>query len=176
MTPEQTEELLALARAGGARLTDLQKKYGQYPTMAVLSKAGFGWDDDIVAPRVMLEPEASTAPRSTKTRGDRGTRDFQPDNSSEEWFHCKAPFLRFAVSNHRRVAWLVNAGHGVKAGKIATSRPRIIWMKGKPLSIHSVRLTDDAGKKREMNVEWLFQNAAGLRKAKKSSASQSGVI
>jgi hypothetical protein len=96
--------------------------------MAVLGNAGFGWTDDIVAPRVMEPSESSTAPRCTKTRGDREARDFQPDNSSEEWFHCKAPFLRFAVSNHRRVAWLVNAGHGVKAGKVATSRPRIIWM------------------------------------------------
>ena len=152
---------------------ELLEKIGLPPDRDCQNAAIRMWNEFCAstAPATAEEPKA--APRGTKTRGDRRLVDFLPDNSDEEWFHCKSPFLRFAVSNQRRVAWLVNAGHGVKAGKVATSRPRILWLKGKPLSVHSVRLTDDTGKKREMNVEWLFQNAAG--KPKKQDASQSGV-
>lgn len=114
----------------------------------------------------------ATAPRGTKTRGDRRLVDFMPDNSDEEWFHCKSPFLRFAVSNQRRVAWLVTVGHGAKSGKILKSRSRLVWLKGKPLAVHSVRLQDDTRKQREMNVEWLFENAAGRPKVRKSSADE----
>src|ERR1700731_2849174 len=108
-TPEQIAERHAwqarvreLAPAA-ASVEELRAKAGPAPEGMLYVDATLSSSWTLAHNPRPVEDEPSTAPRGTKTRGDRRLIDFLPDNSDEEWFHCKSPFLRFAVSNHRRV-------------------------------------------------------------------------
>jgi len=171
----------------GAKLADLRAQLGYRGAIDFLIRNGLTYDGDdnitkqpappaeqpkptptakpIVAkkpaePEPPREEQKPAAPVEAKPRG------FRPNNASEIWAQCVAPFARYMVSNCRRVAW-------AHTGKLVTPRDQTVYAKNPrtdklvPKPVQTVRLyQDDGGGRREVYTSYLWQNASGAQKIK----------